>query len=274
MNAAWLFEHSGKRIGVRDFERALKRLPIKKGDTLFVHAGLRAFGELAPGYTKAGLCRPLIKTLKKSIGKSGTLVMPTYTYVFCKRRVFDIKKTPSEVGALGEFFRKEKGVVRSEHPIFSVAAQGPGAKRMTDVDMDSFGPNSSLARLCDDRGVVLFFGGAPFSTGTLYHLLEQERGVPYRFMKKFPGVIVRGTKKYKAEATFFVRRLRQRVENDVSGLEQVLRKKGMLREAPVGASRLMAVRAKDFCREGMRLLERDIYALAEKSRGKPILRRR
>lgn len=262
MNSACLFEYGGKCIGVKDFDQALRKLPIRKGDSLLVHAGLQAFGKLGPDYSRAGLCDPLIHTLKKSVGKKGTLVMPTFTYAFCKGAPYDRKRSPSEVGALSEFFRKKSGVIRSRHPIFSVAAQGAKAKRLTDVDMDSFGSRSFFARLLEERGVILFMGGATLANAsTFLHHVEQMHAVPYRFMKTFRGKIIDGGKRSVATATFFVRPLRGNIVNDAARLEKRLRRKKLLKEARVGAAFLTAIRADDLFREGMKLLDDDIYAL-------------
>ncbi|WP_089503411.1 AAC(3) family N-acetyltransferase [Campylobacter pinnipediorum] len=48
-------------------------------------------------------------------------MMPTFTYSFCDRDIYDKEKSKSKVGILGEFFRKLKGVYRTDDPIFSFA---------------------------------------------------------------------------------------------------------------------------------------------------------
>ena len=55
----------------------------------------------------------------------GTVLVPTYTYSFCENQIFDVKNTPSTIGPVTEFFRKQKNILRSKDLIFSVAVIGP-----------------------------------------------------------------------------------------------------------------------------------------------------
>ena len=186
--------------------------------------------------------------------------MPTFTYAFCKGAAYDRKKSPSEVGTLTEYFRTRPGVLRSGHPIFSSAASGPKAKDLTSVDMDSFGPHSVFAKLNAENAVILFVG-ASFERCTFLHYVEQSHKIPYRFIKKFRGTFIDGKKRSTVEATYLVLPLRSKIENYNEPLEKILRRKKLLRSARIGSGEILAVRAQDVFREGMRLFDRDPYAL-------------
>lgn len=259
-----LFTHRGKDITKADFVSALSKLGVKKGDIVLAHSGLQAFGKMSPRLTKETLAREVTHALLEAIGKSGTLVMPTFTYTFCKSRVFDSKKTRSEVGMLSEYFRAQKSVVRSRHPIFSVAASGKDAEALTDVDMDSFGQKSFFAHLFDANGTILFLGGALFRNSCTFCIfIEQQEQIPYRFFKKFSGTLTDGSKKQKITARYFVRPLNGDVSSNNSKLEKILRKKKLLKEVRLGASSIRAVKANDLYREAMLLLQNDTYALLD-----------
>src|SRR3989344_8054231 len=158
-----LFVYRGAPVTSNDFRRALSSLGIRPGSTVFVHAGLQAFGKLPAGMTRTSLCRPIIDVLVRAVGKEGTVVMPTFNYEFCRGVPFNVQKSRSEVGTLSEFFRRERSVVRSRHPIFSVAAYGKKAKDLTAVNMDSFGPGTFFAHFLEAGGIFIFFGGGTFS---------------------------------------------------------------------------------------------------------------
>jgi len=259
-----LFTHRGKDITRADFASALSKLGVKKGDIVLAHSGLQTFGKISPGLTRDALSREITYALREAIGVSGTLVMPTFTYAFCKSGLFDLKKTHSEVGMLSEYFRMQKGVTRSRHPIFSVAAIGTYATFLTTVDMDPFGPNSFFAHLFEVNGTILFLGGAMFyNSCTFIIFIDQEQRVPYRFSKKFFGTIIDGSKKEKVVATHYARPLKGDVVSNNSRLEKVLRDKNLLKEVQIGASFIRAVKAKDLYREGVQLLQKDIYALLD-----------
>ena len=86
--------------------------------------------------------------------------------------------------------------------------------------------------------------------------------VPYRYMKTFSGVIKRGRRSRKIDATYFVRPLDGTIKIDLSGLEKRLFRKKLLKKVRVGASSIECVRAQDVFNEGMKMLDKDIYALA------------
>ena len=264
MKSDCLFIDKGVCIGVDDLEQALRKVGVRKGQVVLVHAGLHAFGKLGSACGRATLCKPIIRTLEDAVGRRGTLVMPTFTYAFCSGKKFDRKRSSSEVGALTEFFRAQPGVIRSLHPIFSVAAKGARAGKLTTVGSDSFGPDSFFAHLLEADGIIVFFGATFHDSCTFIHHIEQVGGIPYRFLKTFHGTIKDGRKTYEMEATFFVRPLDGSNENDSSRLEALLRHKGFLKETRVGAGTISAVRAADVFRAGIRLLDEDQYALVKR----------
>ena len=261
-----LFVHSGTPVTGRDFANALSSLGIRAGSTLFVHSGLQAFGKLPAGMTREPLCLTLIDVLLRAVGKNGTVVMPTFNYAFCRGVPFNVQKSPSEVGTLSEFFRGERGVVRSRHPIFSVAAYGKRARDLTAVNMDSFGPGTFFANFLEAGGTFIFMGGATFCNScTFIHQIERTHGVPYRFTKRFKGTLIDGRKRKIVEATHFVRPLRSTRDIDYSRLEKRLIRKKMFATKKVGAACICAVSAKDLFREGMQILDTDIYSLTKKT---------
>ena len=241
MGSKCLYLHRGRCITPDDFVAAQKRLGVRPGDTVLVHAGVGAFGKLTEGTTREDVCHGLIDS-------------------FCKGAAYDRKKSPSEVGTLTEYFRTRPGVLRSGHPIFSSAASGPKAKDLTSVDMDSFGPHSVFAKLNAENAVILFVG-ASFERCTFLHYVEQSHKIPYRFIKKFRGTFIDGKKRSTVEATYLVLPLRSKIENYNEPLEKILRRKKLLRSARIGSGEILAVRAQDVFREGMRLFDRDPYAL-------------
>ena len=242
-----LYVYEDKPIGEEDFVSALKSLGVSSGDTLFVHSAIDKFGKVGPAFEARVLCDSLVRALKKSVGPKGTLAMATFTYKYCGTRIFDVDKSPSEVGALSEFFRKQRRTIRSQHPIFSIAATGPKSRSLVKTGVDAFGDDSVFGNVRRDNALLVFLG-TNFKSCTLGHHITQMHQVPYRYMKTFSGVIKRGRRSRKIDATYFVRPLDGTIKIDLSGL--------------VGASSIECVRAQDVFNEGMKMLDKDIYALA------------
>ena len=262
MNTDCLFVHQGHCIGVQDFVDALRSVGVRRGDTMFVHSGLGGFGKLGRGYDKNALCRAVIGACKEAVSEEGTLALPTFTYAYCVNRVYDPAESPSEVGVLGEVFRKEPDVIRSSHPIFSIAAWGAGARELTDVGVDAFGDGSFLQGLHRRDAVQVFLGARLRHSCTFVHYLEQAQRVPYRFMKDFPGVIKRGGREEHVNATYWVRPLDGSVDSDGTPLSDRLSETGKLVRVAVGGSGVEGVRSSALYDEGVSMLQRDPYVFA------------
>jgi aminoglycoside 3-N-acetyltransferase len=248
-----LFEN----VNAADIIEALHEIGIAPSDILFVHSDLTAFGKLAL-LDRDNLCRTLIDTLQKSIGRQGTLIMPTFTYSFCQGLPYDLYNSPSTVGALTEYFRRQTEVIRTRHPLFSVAICGPQKEVLQQVDLDSFGPHSIFALMRKGKGKFLFFGAA-FQACTFIHHIEQMHGVPYRYMKEFLGTIKEGEQEYSAIATYFVRYLEKNVIVDLKRFEKYLLENEIMVEAKLGKGRLLAIEAEQLFQAGWKLLDQDIY---------------
>ena len=219
MRSECLYVHGETCIGADDFTKALRAVGTEDNDVLFVHSDIRAFGKLGPEANRDDLCRYLIEGIEKSV-PNGTVVMPSFTYSFGKGTPFDLQNSPSEVGTLSEFFRKEQAEIRSRHPIFSVAAKGREAKKLTDVDMDSVGDHSFFAHLLARNGLIIAFGSPFIHSATFMHYVEQKHGVPYRYVKKFHGTFRDGGKEEDVTCTYFVRRLELDADVDTDRLEK------------------------------------------------------
>jgi aminoglycoside 3-N-acetyltransferase len=252
-----LFETHGKKIYDVDFLEALQAAGVKNGDLLLVHSDITTFGKLAL-FDRNALCQALVDALQNSVGVDGTLVMPTFTYSFCKHLTYDVDVSSSTVGVLTEFFRKLPNTVRTLHPIFSAGISGKLSKDLQKIDMDAFGENSIFGRVHAKKGKLAFLGTS-LQACTFIHHVEQMHGVPYRFIKTFPGIIKQSNKEFETEATYLVRYLDRNVNLDLKRFEQHLLKIGKMTEVKIGEGRLLVVDAEELFIEGCKLLDQDIY---------------
>ena len=76
-------------------------LGIRSGDTLLVHSSLKSLEGASPA--------DVIEALLALLGPEGTLMFPTLSYLHSNRNnpVFDVRRTPSNVGAIPDYFRTE-----------------------------------------------------------------------------------------------------------------------------------------------------------------------
>ena len=115
----------------KDAVRELLRGPlgIARGDCVLIHSAMN-------GLNAAMAPADLLDMLRDIVGPEGTLVLPTFpklaSYDFLGRgEVFDLRHTPSGMGALTESARRHGDAVRSLHPTKSAVAIGRHARALT-----------------------------------------------------------------------------------------------------------------------------------------------
>jgi aminoglycoside 3-N-acetyltransferase len=159
-------------ISIRD---ELVKLGVATGMTLIVHSSLSSLGWVCGGAVA------VILALEESIGENGTLVMPAHSsdltepsnwhepgvpetwwqQIRDSMPAFQVDLTPTrEMGLIPETFRKQPGVVRSNHPNCSFAAWGKNKDFVTENHLPGFsmGPQSPLGKIHQLDGYILLLG--------------------------------------------------------------------------------------------------------------------
>jgi len=160
------------RSTIGQVARQLRQLGVRSGGVLLVHTSFRAVGPMDGGPVG------LIKALRIAVGVSGTIVMPTMTD---GETVFDRHSTPTVgMGITADTFWRLPGVVRSDHPTASFAADGPLAEIICAPQPLSppHGTDSPPGRVLSLGGQVLLLG-VGHSESTLMHVIEALACVPY-----------------------------------------------------------------------------------------------
>jgi len=131
------------------FTDQLRDLGLRCGDWLAV------FGDVDESVDDAAMDR-LLSELVAAVGEEGHVLVPAFTL----GAEFDRAKTPAATGRVAERFRLRPGVIRSHHPIHSVAVLGPRAREIvTDHDVYlPFRPETPLGQLVRHDGKVLLLG--------------------------------------------------------------------------------------------------------------------
>lgn len=258
-----LFQTENGCIYFNDFVKKLKDIGICKGDTIFVHSDIAVFGKLAVK-NREFLLKTLVDVLKECVGEEGTIIMPTFTYSFCRGEAFDVENSKSTVGILTEYFRKLQETVRTLQPIFSCAVSGKKQSYYMDISKDSFGKGSVFEKLHKDNGKILFFG-ADFHSCTYIHYVEQSFNVPYRYIKKFNGTIKNPKEQYEDEVSFYVRDLNINPILEVSEFQKYLLENGFMNKTNIGYGTVLLVGADGLYEQGRKLLKEDINYFLKKN---------
>ncbi|MGZ4033571.1 MAG: AAC(3) family N-acetyltransferase [Bacteroidia bacterium] len=153
----------------------LKKIGIREGDSVLVHCSLSKIGFVIGGP------ETVVDSLFEVVGKTGTLLFPTFTAAgrnktYLEQNLFfDLKNTPSQMGAITEYFRKQNNVFRSFHPTDSVAASGPLAEYYTNSHFGQLTPYNEFSpfrKLCEKNGKILMLGTTLNGACTNLHTLE------------------------------------------------------------------------------------------------------
>lgn len=159
--------------------KALEQAGLRKGTAVLVHSSLKSMGNV-PGGPET-----VIQGILDAIGPDGTLLMPalSYKHVNNNSPVFDVLRTPSNVGVIPEYFRTRKGTLRSINPTHSVCGTGARAEEILRdhcLDETPCGPNSPFRKLYEYNGQILFLG-CGLAPNTSMHAVEEMVNPPYLF---------------------------------------------------------------------------------------------
>ena len=207
-----------------DLVSALKEIGLKDGDLAFIHNSMFHLGRLENCDSSKEVSRIVFDSFFEVLGPTGTLLVPTYTYSLCNGKSFDVKNTPSSIGTFTEFFRNQKGAVRSADPIFSVSGIGPKSKTiLSNLPKSCFGEDSVYDRITKLNGKLCVIG-LGLSWATYRHYAEQKMNIPARFLKYFSGKILEDGNERTETWEYFVRHLSENCYPDVEVIEKNLKK--------------------------------------------------
>jgi len=166
-------------------------LGISEADTVMVSCRLPFIGRLTAGTSLEDLSRAIIEGISNRIGEKGTIIVPAYSYSFCRGSDFSPEDTPTTLGFFFETFRRRFARGRTLDPIFSVCVKGKNCDFLLNgPDDDCFGENSFYSRLHSLADCKFLLIGLDYHYITNFHFVEQTSGVSYRYIKEFPGTIV------------------------------------------------------------------------------------
>jgi aminoglycoside 3-N-acetyltransferase len=227
----------------REVERCLHSLGIGDGDTVFVHAAMKALGPLQTPNDNP--FEALLGTFLSIVGAGGTIVVPTFNFGFCRGEPFDVQNTPGEgMGQFSEYVRKRPEAQRSRHPFQSVAAIGKQASWIAAAkSRTAFSGNGAFDRMLALDAKILFFG-VPF-VETFVHIAEERAAVDYRFWKTFEADLIDNGTSERIKVEFFARHLdivpEPRIDN--GKLLSHFVENGILRRSPLGEGHVAVANA-------------------------------
>jgi aminoglycoside 3-N-acetyltransferase len=253
---------TGEEIGL-----ALREAGLSEGDSVFFQAAMSSFGQIDGGP------QTVLRALDAVLGPEALAAMPAFPFKggmvehLRGDPVFDIRSTPSSMGAISERFRKLPGVHRSLHPTHSVCAVGPGAESLVaghERAETPFGEGTPFARMVE-RGTYQVWFGTDVHAFTIYHTFECILGdrFPINVFLDEPmaahcidaGGNELTVRTLVHDPSVARHRARSRSRQEV---KRELLDRGVMRAVPLGASEVLVVRMPELFETLEQLLERGL----------------
>jgi aminoglycoside 3-N-acetyltransferase len=221
--------------------RDLRAIGISQGDHVGVSLSFKSVGRVRCG--PEGFIDALIGT----VGRSGTIMMPTYTRFFPLSKVrsgkidyvFDHQTTKATTGLIPEMLRKRGDSIRSKHPTNSVTAIGKAAQDLIEGHDENAPAYMPYSRLAEIDGKILCIGVGD-NLIAVRHEAQYLAGlldvVPFRLGVKFKD----GNGKVKT----FVRRDKGGCIRRLPELVPALRQAGLITEGKIGNARTLLMPAR------------------------------
>ena len=205
------------KYNYHDIKNAYEKIGVSKGMTVSLKADLRFLGTYDSN-SQNDLLAAHFNVLADLVDLSkGTIVVSSASFSLCNtEKIFDIDKTPSEMGSITEYVRTRPSSARSFHPFASYAAIGKNAHYICKNNgRNSIGPNSPKARLLELDAQYLSIGLSPSRVSMVIHHIEGLMGVPYRYTKEFIHPVLRDGVIIKEPFYLFVRYIECGAETDL-----------------------------------------------------------
>lgn len=184
---------------LEDFKDTCHALGICKGDIVYISSDItmlmyrvsKTYGIKTKEAKKEFLNR-FVDTLKEMVGDEGTLLVPMFTWSFCRGVDYDTRKTPGEVGVLGNWILENRADFRrTKHPLYSFMVTGKDAKLLYDMENKiAWGEDSPFAYMHHNHAKNLLLNVSLERCFTFTHYVEQCLKAPYRYLKDFVGTYI------------------------------------------------------------------------------------
>jgi aminopeptidase-like protein/aminoglycoside N3'-acetyltransferase len=206
-----------------------KEAGVQEGDVVLVHSSIKSTFRR---YLKLGTkltAQDILESFLNAVGSSGTLLFPLFNFDFSNGVPFDIRNTPSHMGALTEAARMYPLAVRTGHPIYSFAVIGAHAEKFEKIDnFSGYGSDSPFAVLREMDGKIAVLDLPDQNSMTFYHHVEEMYEVDYRYHKEFTANYTGASGKTKSKKYgLFVRNIEKGVLTHVNPAGELMWQRGL-----------------------------------------------
>lgn len=200
-----------------DYKEYLSLFNVQNDDIVDVASDLFSIWDYCKRKHQSFNANHFIDAMIETFGTDTTIMIRTFNWDFCHGVPFDMRRTPSKVGLLGNIALHRKDFRRTKHPLYSWMVIGPRQDEICNLDdPKAFGEGSMFDYLYQNDGKAIGIGNTDTDVMTQTHHCEVLAKVPYRRLKKFTGEYISADGE-KSIKTYYmqVRPLNIDVEEDI-----------------------------------------------------------
>ena len=250
---------------INNFENTLIKLKIKKGDNIFIFPELFRLGKLEGVYDSQTYYSTILNSIKKIIGSNGTIFLNTYTFDNSRQNKNFINESKNSTsGALSNFILKKK-IIRSNHPLFSVAGLGKKSREICkNNSTHNYGYLSPYYKMMHIKTKILCLG-PEFSRNPFTHTAEYFVGVPYNYNKIFKKKVIQNKKVINKKFISFVRYLNLNLEYDYKKIDKKLKSDKIIKQKKIGSGYITVGDSSNFFDYVCKILTKNLHGLLKKN---------
>lgn len=218
-----------------------KRIGLTTGDVVLIHSSFKSFGGVEGGP------QTVIDALILVIGNEGTLIVPRFNFDFSTYgTAWDVRNTPSHMGIISEFVRKDPRSRKVFHPIYPFSIIGKHADELVKHRYKGGYSKDSIfnqLRVLDAKIIQI---DKDYKSTTIIHHVEEMMEVDYKYHKDFTGYVIdENGKKYKDTFSLYVRDWEKGFVTDVLPIGKILEDEGVMKIDKIGNATVWHMKAED-----------------------------
>ena len=236
-----------------------KRIGLEEKDVVFLHSSFKSFGGVEGGP------QTVIDALISTLGNEGTLIVPRFNFDFCTYGTpWDIRTTPSHMGIITEFVRKDPRSFSVFHPIYSFSIIGKHGKELVKHRYKgSYSKDSIFHKLRILDAKILQIDKVYKGT-TMFHYVEEMLGVDYRFFKDFTGIVTdENGKSYEDTFNIYVRDVERGFVTVVLPIGKILEEERVMKIDRIGNAKTWCMKAEELYRVTANAIKKNPYILCK-----------
>ena len=263
-----LFENTLKILSKKFLLNNLKKLGIKKSDTIYLGLDLKNFyipfleilNKDPNLFNKTILNKIFYENLKEYFLPNGTVILQAFTWSFIKEKKFHPRLNSPDIGSFEKYVFNKPGIARSSHPTNSIIVFGKNKNLVSkNHGLYSFGANSPFEKF-KDLNVKFVNIGVPLEDSCTYlHHLEHVNGTNHRFNKLINGKVFVNDRYLTKNFYILVKykNISTAVNRDEKKFFDYLRKIKKLKLLKVNQVLFSSINCKDVYNIGLRFLKND-----------------